>query len=62
MILGVLLSGFLMKKYRPTSGQVAAFVAGTKYVYAFGLILIMVLADCGVMTDLPGTLQKDGRY
>ncbi|XP_057381266.1 solute carrier organic anion transporter family member 74D-like isoform X1 [Daphnia carinata] len=60
MIFGVLLSGYLMKKYHPSSGQVAAIVAVSKYVYAFGLLLIMLLSDCNFMSDLPGSLQMNG--
>lgn len=61
MIFGVLLSGYLMKKYRPSSRHVAMFVAVTKFVYAFGLIVIMLISDCGFMSDLPGEMQPDGR-
>lgn len=61
MILGVLLSGYLMKKYRPTSELVAALVAVSKYVYAFGLLLIMLLGNCALTSDLPGATQSDGR-
>lgn len=61
MIFGVLLSGYLMKRYHPSSSKVAAFVAISKYVYAIGLIVVMVLSDCGFMSDLPGTMQTDGR-
>ncbi len=61
MIFGVLLSGYLMKKFHPSSGQVAAFVAGSKYVYAFGLLVIMLISDCDFMSDLPGKMQLDGR-
>lgn len=37
-------------------------VAVSKYVYAFGLLLIMLLSDCNFMSDLPGSLQMNGRY
>ena len=60
MIFGVLLSGFLMSRYRPKSGVVSFFIALTKYVYAFGLLLIM-LVNCGFENDLPGTLTVNGR-
>lgn len=60
MIFGVILSGYWMKRYRPTSTQVAAIVAASKYIYAFGLLVIMLIADCGFMSDLPGVLQTNG--
>ena len=60
MIFGVLLSGYLMKRYRPTGRQVAASVAITKYVYAFGLLVLMAV-NCSFNKDLPGQLQQDGR-
>ena len=61
MVFGVLLSGYVMTKYRPSARKVTSFVAVTKYVYAFGMLLVM-LADCGFENDLPGTLTADGRY
>lgn len=61
MILGVLLSGYLMKRYKPSARVVAALVAATKYVYAVGLLLVMFAGTCHFNGDLPGTLQKDGR-
>lgn len=60
MIFGVLLSGFFMSRYRPTSGRVSFFIAVTKFVYALGLLLAMLL-NCGFENDLPGTLTADGR-
>lgn len=50
-----------MMKYHPSARQVAALVAGSKYVYAAGLLVIMC-ANCGFNADLPGTLKTDGRY
>lgn len=61
MIFGVLLSGFFMMKYHPSARKVAALVASAKYVYAFGLILVM-FANCDFNMDLPGTRQPDGRF
>lgn len=60
MIFGVLVSGYFMMKYHPTARQVAALVATSKYVYAVGLLLVM-LANCDFNEDLPGTRQPDGR-
>ena len=61
MIFGVLLSGFFMSRYRPSARAVAAYVAASKFIYAFGLLYIM-LFNCGFENDLPGTLTADGRY
>lgn len=59
MVFGVLLSGYVMTKYRPGARKVSSFVAVTKYIYAFGILLVM-LANCGFENDLPGTLTADG--
>ena len=61
MIFGVLLSGYLMSRYRPKSGVVSLFIALTKYIYALGLLVVMLI-NCGFENDLPGILTADGRY
>ena len=61
MIFGVLLSGYVIGRCRPSARSVAAFVAVTKFVYAFGLLFIM-LFNCGLENDLPGVLTANGRY
>jgi len=61
MIFGVLVSGFLMSRYRPSARSVAAFVAASKFIYAFG-VLFVVMFNCGFENDLPGTLTANGRY
>ncbi len=53
MIVGVLVSGYLMKRYRPTARQVAALVLGSKFIYAFGLMGLMLL-NCPFDGDFPG--------
>jgi len=59
MIFGVLLSGYVIGRCRPSARSVAAFVAVTKFVYAFGLLFIM-LFNCGLENDLPGVLTANG--
>ena len=61
MILGVLVSSYLMTKYRPTARKVAALVFASKYIYAFGLLALM-FCTCSFSNDLPGQLEPDGRF